>query len=174
MLPPGAAANFETSPSTAPMNESLSLITRLFDHMAWADARTLAALQTLDGPHLKAQDLFAHLLAAEHVWLRRIQQRAPDLVVWPTLDLQGCEALATATHAGFRTVLGGMTLGMLSAPVHYANSAGTPFSTPLQDILLHVTHHGMYHRGQVALLVREAGGTPIATDFISYVREQDA
>lgn len=156
------------------MDDSVSLITRLFDHMAWADTRTLATLHTLDGPHLQAQDLFAHLLASEHVWLRRIQQRTPDLVVWPTLDLQGCEALANATHAGFRCVLGAVTPGLLSAPVHYANSSGMSFSTTLRDILLHVTHHGMYHRGQVALLVRAAGGMPVTTDFISYVREQDA
>ena len=38
--------------------------------------------------------------------------------------------------------------------------------------VMHMATHGAYHRGQVALLVRDAGADPLATDFIVYMREQ--
>jgi len=30
--------------------------------------------------------------------------------------------------------------------------------------------HGCYHRGQVAMLIRDGGGTPAPTDYIAFVR----
>ena len=38
------------------------------------------------------------------------------------------------------------------------------------DILAHAVLHGSYHRGQVSLLVRDAGAQPQPTDFIAFVR----
>jgi uncharacterized damage-inducible protein DinB len=144
---------------------------RLFNHMEWADLRTLDALRSLREPPSQAVDLLAHMLAAEHVWLRRVQQRTPAYEIWPKLNLEECERLSRANHLGFRELLGGKDDMSLDHPVTYSNSSGRTFDTHLRDILLHITHHGMYHRGQVALLVRAAGGTPLATDFIAFVRE---
>jgi uncharacterized damage-inducible protein DinB len=148
--------------------ESLS---RLFDHMAWADRRTFEALSAMPEAPRQSLDLFAHLLAAEHVWLRRIENKTPAYEIWPRLSLPECERLSRANHEGYRKLLASTGDETLRAPVNYANSTGRQFATPLRDILLHVTHHGMYHRGQVAMLVRAAGGTPLATDFIAFVRE---
>ena len=44
------------------------------------------------------------------------------------------------------------------------NSAGDEFDSKLSDILLHVALHGAYHRGQVNLLIRTAGGEPSPTE----------
>jgi uncharacterized damage-inducible protein DinB len=148
--------------------ESLS---RLFEHMEWADARTLEALRSLREPPSQAVDLLAHMLAAEHVWLRRVQQRTPAYDIWPRLTIEECERLSRANHLGFRELLESKDAAALGRSVTYANSSGRTFDTSLRDILLHVTHHGMYHRGQVAMLVRAAGGAPRATDFIAFVRE---
>jgi uncharacterized damage-inducible protein DinB len=40
----------------------------------------------------------------------------------------------------------------------------------VKDILTHVGLHGVYHRGQIALLARQGGGTAVATDYIIYTR----
>jgi uncharacterized damage-inducible protein DinB len=50
------------------------------------------------------------------------------------------------------------------------NSAGQAFTSTVEDILLHVCLHGQYHRGQVALLLREAGAAPATTDYIAFAR----
>lgn len=141
----------------------------LFAHLAWADLRTLNALRSMREAPPQAIDLFAHMLAAEHVWLRRIEQGTPAYEIWPKLSLDECERLARANHAAF-TAIAGSDATRLADIVDYTNSTGRAFSTPLNEILLHVTHHGMYHRGQVALLVRASGGLPQSTDYIAFVR----
>jgi uncharacterized damage-inducible protein DinB len=37
-------------------------------------------------------------------------------------------------------------------------------------VSLHIAFHGVYHRGQIAALVRQHGGEPAYTDFIRAVR----
>lgn len=144
---------------------------QLSRHLAWADTRTLDSLRSMSEAPQQAVDLYAHILAAEHVWLRRVTGVEPTYEVWPTLGLDECERLARNNHAEFEAVVRTADASRLAEPVSYTNTRGQSFETPLEDILLHVTHHGMYHRGQVALLVRAAGGAPLATDYIAWRRE---
>ena len=73
-----------------------------------------------------------------------------------------------------RPIMTSLDAAELNRPVHYVNSAGQEFVNTVRDILFHVAMHGSYHRGQIALLVREAGGQPAATDFIAFARGADA
>jgi uncharacterized damage-inducible protein DinB len=145
-------------------------LTKLIDHLGWADARVLDGLQRTPGTDPRALELYAHVVGAEHVWLARLHQRAPRVAVWPTLSLDECAALAAENLAGFRAVLANCTPEELARDVPYTNSAGQAFRSSIEDIVLHVALHGMYHRGQVALVVRGAGGEPIPTDYIAFVR----
>lgn len=147
---------------------STDVLHRMFAYMAWADARTLGALRTMHEAPPQALDLFAHVLTAEHVWLRRIEGASNTYEVFQSLGLDECERLARANHAGYGTVLAGANR---TRDVAYHTTAGIPHTTPLDDILIHVSHHGMYHRGQVALLMRAAGGTPVSTDYILFARD---
>jgi uncharacterized damage-inducible protein DinB len=145
-------------------------LTKLFDHLEWADARVLEGLRADPGSDPRALELYAHVLGAEHVWLTRIQQRPARVAVWPTLSLDQCATLAAENAAGFRALLGGLADGDLAREVPYVNSAGQSFRSAIGDMLLQVALHGAYHRGQVALVVRAAGGTPSPTDYIAFVR----
>jgi uncharacterized damage-inducible protein DinB len=144
---------------------------KLFDHLEWADARVLEGLRADPGSDPRALELYAHVLGAEHVWLARLRQRPALVAVWPTLSLDRCAALAAENAAGFRALLAGLAgEDDLAREVAYVNSAGQAFRSAVGDILLHVALHGAYHRGQVALVVRAAGGTPSPTDYIAFVR----
>lgn len=92
------------------------------------------------------------------------------MAVWPALDLEACSALAQANHAGFSALLGSLDAADLAVEVPYTNSAGIAFRTSRRDILLHVALHGCYHRGQVALTLRQAGAEPAPTDYIAFAR----
>lgn len=142
----------------------------LFDHMAWADQRTLRALEAAGRVPERALELFAHVLAAEHVWLSRILGQEPSMTVWPALDVAACTDLAHANADGFHALLEFLDSGGLDRSVPYRNSAGQPFESRVLDMLLQVATHGCYHRGQVALLLRDAGEEPAATDLIAFVR----
>lgn len=143
---------------------------RLFDHLQWADARTLRSL--VDSEHLPARavELFAHVLSAEHVWLSRLRGSTPRTPVWSTLPLAECDAMMRENHAGYAALLDTLRDEDLDAAVRYTNSAGQEFSSTGAEILTQVAMHGSYHRGQIAALVRAAGDTPQPTDFIAFAR----
>ena len=52
----------------------------------------------------------------------------------------------------------------------YKNYVGDYFENNVQQIMIHLVNHGTYHRGQVAMLLRQKGYEPINTDFITYDR----
>ncbi len=146
------------------------LIEKLYAHVTWADDRTLEALRAAEDLPAKALELYAHVVAAELVWLARLEERVAEVPVWPRWSVAECAGHAARAQEGFAEVLAALAEADLDHPVHYANSAGQEFDTPVGEILVHVALHGSYHRGQVALLLREAGEEPAATDYIAYVR----
>lgn len=153
------------------MDASLS---RLFDHLRWADAGVQASLTEAVNPPPHTLDLFAHVVAAEHVWLSRLRHEKPDVEVWPQLSLTQCLELATRNADEFSALVESLDEIGLDSGVTYRNNAGLEFTSSVRDILLHVALHGAYHRGQIAAAVRAGGDTPASTDYIAFVRGTSA
>jgi uncharacterized damage-inducible protein DinB len=146
-------------------------LSRLFGHMRWADTRAREALRDDPGALVeRALELYCHVLGAEHIWLMRLRGEKPTVAVWPRLSVAEAARLADELHAGFDAYLAALDPGDFDRAVTYTNSAGEEFRSRAEDIMLHVVMHGSYHRGQVALLIRDGGGTPAPTDFIAFVR----
>jgi uncharacterized damage-inducible protein DinB len=149
---------------------STELIQKLFQHVWWADAEVGSALAGMEQVPAGALRLYAHVLAAELVWIDRIERHEQTVAVWPDADLDGCTKMATRARARYRAYLASLTVDALAHRVPYTNTAGTYYETPLEDILLHVALHGAYHRGQIASVLREGGLTPPATDYAVFAR----
>jgi uncharacterized damage-inducible protein DinB len=149
---------------------TLERFKRLAAHARWADTALLAGLRS--HPDVPADVLreFAHVLGATEVWLSRLEQRAARAVVWPTLSLAEAHALAESVHAGWAAYLQTLREDLLDEPVPYTNTAGQAFRTPIAEILLQMALHGQYHRGKINLLLRQAGLTPVPTDYIAFAR----
>lgn len=149
-----------------------SQLQRMYRYVSWADRKSIEALRAGPMPAVaESLPLVAHVLAAEHVWLSRLEQRDPRLPVWPTLSLVDCEQLAAENEAGYRSFLETLSENQLADVRQYKNAAGQEFATPVIDILLQVFSHGGYHRGQIAKIIARHGGTPPSTDFIVFARE---
>lgn len=145
-------------------------IRRLFEHLQWADESVLDSLRAGGRASLRALELYAHVLGAEAVWLARLRGVAIRVPVWPPAEFEACAKLMAETHAALAGFIDSLDDASLERTVHYRNSAGAEFDSQIGDILLHVMLHGTYHRGQVALLLRDAGATPAPTDYIAFVR----
>lgn len=143
---------------------------KLISHLAWADDRVLAALRSADAPDPGCLELFAHVLAAEHVWLARVKGEAPHHPVWPALTLEECAGLVQANQRAWTAFVAALGPTDLPRAVTYTNSAGQAFSSSVEDIVLHVCLHGAYHRGQIARALRQGGGVPLPTDYIAFTR----
>jgi uncharacterized damage-inducible protein DinB len=122
------------------------------------------------GPPPRAVAIMAHIIGAERLWLARIEGEPSPLAVWPALDLDGCGRELTALDRPWEHLLAGLTDAVMARATTYTNSKGETFSNRVDDMLQHVFLHSAHHRGQIALTVRAAGGTPAYTDFIHLVR----
>ena len=148
---------------------ALAQIRRLWQHSFWADRLMLAGLRQLKTVPPDALREFAHVVAVQEVWLSRIQGRPSEVPVWPTLTVAELD-LTTKVIAKWSDFLADLTPSALAGTVHYANTKGQAFETPVSDILMHAALHGQYHRGKVNVHLRNAGLEPIPVDFIAWVR----
>jgi uncharacterized damage-inducible protein DinB len=90
--------------------------------------------------------------------------------LFPTPTVQECEAeLAEMERKGL-AYLAAIEESALEREIDYTNQAGKTFCNSPRDILTHLGMHSHYHRGQIALLVRQAGSAPAVTDFIAFCR----
>jgi len=148
------------------------IVGRMYAHMEWADQRVLALVDRDPDRATSVMPLLSHLLAAERVWLLRLRNEDCSVQpVWPELSRETMGVLVAENSDGYARLLSTMSDDELASEVAYTNQLGQPYRTRVDDILIHVAMHGSYHRGQIASAVRAAGGEPINTDYIAYVRE---
>ena len=149
----------------------LSYFRRLIAYDDWANREVLTALQEIEVPPPKSVKLLAHIVAAERLWLARLQNEHQPLPVWPDFSVHESGNELAELPGRWRDYLD--RLGTVGVPleVSYKNSKGEPWTNAVQDILMHVVMHSAYHRGQIALDMRTAGYEPRLTDFIHGVRQ---
>lgn len=116
--------------------------------------------------------LFAHMLNAEKIWFLRLEGFDTGAATpWDTLTLNECVDLARISAEAARGVLARLDAADFDQLVQYRNTRGDVFRSTVSDILMHLSHHGAYHRGQINRMLREHGATPATVDFIALARE---
>ncbi len=141
---------------------------KLAAHDAWANRELIAALEKIPQPPARAMELVPHIVSAQWVWLTRMRRKPQPMKVWPELSLKECRAELAKLEDGWKSFLKSADL---NATFPYTNTKGEHFESRVGDTLTHVFLHGQYHRGQLVLLMRQAGVTPPYTDFIEAVRK---
>jgi uncharacterized damage-inducible protein DinB len=138
----------------------------------WANVRVLDALRMAPFPIPRTIQLLAHILTAERIYHGRMTRQDPwPQNFWPDLSPEQCAALVTENRLQYRAFFETLLESELDSLIRYRNSQGVVFHSPLKELLTHVALHGAYHRGQIAQLIRQSGGEPVNTDFITFVRE---
>lgn len=87
-------------------------------------------------------------------------------------DLAACVEQARASAKRWEALLTQCSPEDLDQAVAHVNSEGTPFGTPLRNILTYVANHGTHHHAQIALVLRETKIAPPLTDYIFCVRKE--
>lgn len=115
--------------------------------------------------------MLSHILSAEKIWLLRLRgEDSWGVKVFEEFTLKECARLSDELHREYRAYLDLLTEDSLDTILAYKNTKGVEFRTSIKDILTHVAFHGAYHRGQIALLVRQGGGRAVPTDHINFTR----
>lgn len=150
--------------------------------LAYEDDATAKVRASLEGvpadrrgapEYVRACGLLAHNVLVRRIWLDRMTggPRYSGPAFPDGTDLDRVAADWRAVLADWERFLDGLTDDDLGRAFEYAGLFGGRFRSRVGDVLPHLFAHGAYHRGQIALLVKQVGGAPALTDFIYSNRE---
>ena len=111
----------------------------------------------------------AHIYEADTIWYIRVVDPSEPLV--QDADLPALEQAWPALQRKWEAWSDRLADSDLERVVAYKMMNGTPGSTPLWQIILHVVNHATLHRGQVMGMLRQMGMEPPHTDLIYYYRD---
>jgi uncharacterized damage-inducible protein DinB len=125
-----------------------------------------------DADVTKAVDLAAHIATCREMWLRRIRCHStlPPPLLPSGVKINEVECEFARIEAQWRDYLDTLNDAELARECEYVSNEGGVFRNSVHDILVQLFGHSLYHRGQIALLVRRSGGIPAATDFVLWSR----
>ncbi|MEK6702967.1 MAG: DinB family protein [Planctomycetota bacterium] len=168
------------SPNSFPMTRPISVIARfrhLYDYERDCNAKVIRMLESVpaaartSAQFTRAVGKAAHLVAARHMWLHRLgicQNKPADW--FPPTTLEELPAATAAVESLWVTYLASLSDEDTYNDVQWMGFDGKRRRWPLMDLLTQIFGHAWYHRGQVAMLVKDLGGEPIDCDYIFWNR----
>lgn len=142
---------------------------KLYQYNAWCNQRVLSALRRQAVGEEKILSVMGHIVAAQFLWLHRIKSLPPpDVKLWGNYSLEELELMAEKIGKQWIAFVEGTE--DFNKELTYKNYTGDPFVNNVEQIMIHLVNHSSYHRGQIAMLLRQKGFEPVNTDYITYDR----
>ena len=152
----------------------------LFQYKAWANAELLTALAKLDREAIvvklaiKAlshsnvvdQIFAAHLRGKDHAYT------SANLSELPTLD--DLSADIRTTDREYIDYVSTLDCDQLAEQIDFTFTDGAPGRMSREEMLMHVTTHGVGHRGQVSAVMLLNALTPANDGFTTYLHKAEA
>jgi uncharacterized damage-inducible protein DinB len=154
-------------------------INKLFAYTRWANTRAMDAAEKLSHEQLfrdtgssfpSVFKTLEHMLAAEWVWLKRLNGISPTAM----FDGHNCKTLYELRERWdindleWTAFVEAMNDEDLAREVHYQNLAGDKLMFHQEQIMQHVPNHSTYHRGQVVTMMRQLGAQGFDSDMIFF------
>jgi uncharacterized damage-inducible protein DinB len=155
----------------------------LFEYDRWANNRVLQAASVLraeqfthdlGGSFCSIRDTLVHIIGGEWGWLTYWKEVAPDPSflknLWDRHDILFHPArFPTINEVRSKwTEVEGEQIDFLNGLTNESLETMLPIRTTeisLGNLMQHLVNHSTYHRGQVALMMRQLNAQPVATDF---------
>lgn len=144
---------------------------RLLAYDQWANGEVMSFIERAVPPPSKSVRWLAHIVAAENLWLDRIEGRALRVVVWPDNNPEAVKRELQALKSRWHSFVADLSDSALLSSVEYKNSKGEPWNSTVEDILIHMAMHSAHHRGQIAADFRAQALEPPYIDYIHAVRQ---
>ncbi|MFX0184406.1 MAG: DinB family protein [Candidatus Hodarchaeota archaeon] len=138
----------------------------------WANSRFREALRALElndllkeTPYGVILDLIIHIFEALNVWLERMKKKPPVDQRKTSTDYKSLSEVLSAWNTADQLFLQVIESLLddenFNQKIRYRRRGEqTTYEVELGDIILHMSHHGFYHRGQLALILRQYGYNP--------------
>lgn len=145
----------------------------LFKYMDWANQRYLVTLEDNEVKDDHILKLYSHLISAQIIWLNRIRELPTSpFPVWEQYKLSELNTMAMESTTNWLNYLDHHKFPTFKEMIFYKNSQGDKFERTIQEIITHVNNHSTYHRGQLAIALKEKGIQPPVTDYTVYCRQK--
>jgi uncharacterized damage-inducible protein DinB len=168
-------------------------VTALFRYNRWANDQVLAAVSRVPVsafvrqihplPEGSIRGVLTHIVWSEWIWLQRWRGvtdlvfqpadfgRVPEALVFRSEEFAALAPLRERFRAVDRETseyLGTLAPEDLARVVTYRTPTGASWARVLWRQLVHAVNHSTYHRGQVAVMLREGGYEPMPSDFVGF------
>lgn len=155
----------------------------LYEYDRWANGRVLQAASALDSEQVTRElgggfgcvrDLLVHIVASEWGWITYWKEPSPSAELfagwWDRCDVlfQPREFSDVAAVRLKWAEIEKEQIEFLNGMTDESLEKMFPFGATqlsLAHLLQHLANHSTYHRGQIALMMRQLGAEPVATDF---------
>jgi uncharacterized damage-inducible protein DinB len=160
--------------------DQVSTLERLFSYKAKANREILAAMRQFDDAS-PAKDIairvLNHTYAVDRIFaanLRRSEHgyTSPNPGQAPSLD-ELTAAIATSDQ-WYVDYVSHLDQSQLAERIDFTFTDGQPGRMSREEILMHVTVHGEYHRGQISLIMMQNSIAPPGDGFTTYLHKSEA
>ena len=160
--------------------EQVSTLERIFSYKAKANDEMLAAMRQFDDAspakeiairvlnHTYAVDRIfaANLQRAEHGYTSPNPGQAPSL--------EELSAGIKASDQWYLDYVSRLDETQLAERIDFTFTDGEPGRMSRAEMLMHVTVHGEYHRGQISMIMMQNSIAPPGDGFTSYLHKSEA
>ena len=140
-----------------------------YSYNAWANRTIITCLERQSVNDEKILTILGHLVSANFIWLNRIKGLPKsEFKLWGDYSLSQLKQMVEDADAQWMDFI--KNNDDFNRLLKYNNYVGDYFESNVEQIMIHLVNHGSYHRGQVAMLLRQKGFEPVNTDYITYDR----
>ena len=155
-------------------------MSRIDDYRLWhehekaSNAKMLEMIESVpestrdDERFRQAVVLAAHLAACRENWLDRMTADGTNQAPWwpESANLDDLPARFAALESRWTDYLANLNDDNLDVDFDFAVARGSGYRWNIEGQIVQLVGHAFYHRGQVALLVDQLGGTTEDTDYL--------
>lgn len=147
----------------AKANDEILVAMRLFDEASPAKE---IAVRVLSHTYAVDQIFAANLRRAEHGYTSPNPGHAPSL--------EELSAAIKTSDQWYIDYVSRLDEGQLAERIDFTFTDGLPGRMSREEMLMHVTVHGEYHRGQISLMMMQNSIMPPGDGFTSYLHKAEA
>lgn len=159
-------------------------LSALLDYHYWAQERVFDAVAPLPAEQFtkdlgssfpSVRDTLVHIHFAECLWYARMQQESIPLPSAEMFsDLESVRESSRQHESRMRTLIDHLGHDGINQRLDYTSRLdGQDHSSFYWQMFQHVVNHGTYHRGQLTMMLRLLGATPVGTDLMLFYWERE-